>query len=155
MQMDIRFFKFSGADSKQTGFGADIAVGDLCTFSHHVAQLADQCQITLARHAGHFDKQYVATGGCYRQPGGNTRDIESFRGLSFEYLLFEIFTYCLWGDLMMDDLSTGNFNRNLAKNRPNLTFQSSHPGFAGVIPNDFVQGIRLEGYFSFCQTIGF
>src|SRR6185295_18130632 len=123
-------------DAQCLGVSASVAHGRLCRLLHDVAKLSCKSQVAAAPGQRGLDIKDLTSSGCPRQTGGNP---------DLMMLLFRFgqelrrakkamqVTPCNTGQLVF---AFGEFARDLAADRGELSFEIAQAGFLGVLGDD-------------------
>ena len=138
--MHIRLRERIQRNAERAGAGPQQAPRGLRRFLHHVAELAGERDLALARHPDRFDEHDVTADRRPRQSGGDADFGRAARDLALHFGLPGVLLEILGGDLDAGRLPLDHLERGLAEDTLDLALHLPHASLSRVLTDQPLQG---------------
>ena len=139
MQVHVRLREDFERNAEGAGAGAQQTPGGLRRFLHHIAELARERDLALARHADRLDEHDVTADRRPRQSRRHTELGRSTGNFTLHLRLAGVFLEILDRDLHGRRLPFDDLERGLPQHALNLALELAHTGLARVLADQALQ----------------
>src|SRR5690606_6885301 len=126
----------------------------LRALAHHLAELAGQDQVALAREAGRLDEQDVAADRRPGEAGGDAGRAGAHRHLVLEARRPEDRLQRAGIDVDVPGRALGDLPRGMAQRAPDLALEVAHAGLTRVLADDAPQRLVAERRLVGLEAVG-
>ncbi len=153
MNVDVPFVEPRGFDTDLRRDGPNIGTGGVDGFLHHIAQFPGRFHPPLTWQSQCFDLQQITAHAGPGKPGDNADLVFFFDQTVAEFLDPKVIVKVFARHRHLLGLTLDDLRHGLAGQFRDLAFKVTHPGFAGVATDHFVQRFVGDFEFTFAQAV--